>query len=321
MTAKPSYARTAQLPAIHRSEVQVATCDSYSPRMAFMTPEQWRAGGDHFIWRGERIFFRAAGEGETLLLIHGFPTASWDWFALWPELVRRYRVLTLDMIGFGFSAKPRSFEYTIFAQADLFEALLAREHVTSYRMIAHDYGLTVAQELLARQGDAATTARITSACLLNGGLFPETHRALVTQRLLASPLGPAIARLSSYRTFAPTMRKIWGAHPPSEPELRAMWQLVIENDGRAVLAKLIGYIAERKRHRERWVRAIVEATVPIRLINGLLDPISGAHMIARYRELVAKPDVVELADVGHYPQVEAPTAVLAGVLAQPTARA
>ena len=55
--------------------------------MAFMTPEQWRAGGDHFVWRGERIFFRTAGTGEPLVLIHGFPTASWDWYALWPALV------------------------------------------------------------------------------------------------------------------------------------------------------------------------------------------------------------------------------------------
>jgi pimeloyl-ACP methyl ester carboxylesterase len=285
------------------------------PAMAFMTPEQWRAGGDHFLWRGEQIFCRVEGTGEPLLLIHGFPTASWDWFALWPALVERYRVLTLDMIGFGFSAKPRGFPYSIFAQADLFEALLARHHVTSYRLLAHDYGLTVTQELLARQGDAATTARITAACLLNGGLFPATHRALVTQRLLASPLGPVVARASTYRTFAATMRRIWGAHPPSDAELRAMWQLVTENGGLGVLAKLIGYMAERKRHRERWVRALVESPLPIRLVDGLADPISGAHMVARYRELVPHPDVVELPGVGHYPQVEAPEAVLAAALA------
>ena len=140
--------------------------------MILVSPDDWRARGDTFEWRGHRIFFRAEGTGEPILLIHGFPTASWDWSPIWPRLLERYRLLTLDMIGFGFSAKPRSFPYSIFAQADLFNELLARERVTSYRLVAHDYGLTVAQELLARQPEDPASPRITSVCLLNGGLFP-----------------------------------------------------------------------------------------------------------------------------------------------------
>lgn len=281
-----------------------------------VSPERWRNTGTTFEWRGHPIFHRVEGEGAPLLLIHGFPTASWDWAPLWPRLVERHRVLTLDMIGFGFSAKPRRFDYTIAAQADLFEALLARERVSSYRILAHDYGDTVAQELLARQRDGTAMARIEAVCLLNGGLFPETHRALVTQRLLASPLGPLVARLSTYRTFAASMRRVWGSTPVSDLELRAMWNLVIERDGLALLPQLIGYMKERREHRERWVGALIHATVPIRLIDGLADPISGAHMVARYRQLIPRPDVIELAGVGHYPQLEAPDAVLDGFLAQ-----
>jgi pimeloyl-ACP methyl ester carboxylesterase len=281
-----------------------------------VSPERWRSAGTTFAWRGHEIFHRVEGDGAPLLLIHGFPTASWDWAPLWPRLVERHRVLTLDMIGFGFSAKPRRFAYSIAAQADLYEALLAREGVTAYRILAHDYGDTVAQELLARQRGGAAAARIEKVCLLNGGLFPETHRALVTQRLLASPLGPLVARFSTYRTFAASMRRIWGSHPVSDLELRAMWTLVIERDGLAVLPQLIGYMRERREHRERWVGALVHATAPVRLIDGLADPISGAHMVARYRQLIPRPDVIELAGVGHYPQLEAPEAVLDGFLGQ-----
>ncbi|MEO8702932.1 MAG: alpha/beta hydrolase [Kofleriaceae bacterium] len=273
-----------------------------------VTPDDWRARGDFFDWNGHRIFFRVEGTGEPLLLVHGFPTASWDWWAVWPALVAKFRLLALDGIGFGFSAKPRDFTYTIAKQADLYEALLAREGVTSYRLLAHDYGLTVAQELLARGSG------ITRACLLNGGLFPETHRPVLTQKLLASPLGPLVARLSSYRTFAKTMRRIWGHQPLADAEARAMWQLVTTNNGMAVMPKLIGYMEERRRNRARWVGAIVDAKVPIRVIDGLVDPVSGANMVARYRELVAKPDVVELPTVGHYPQVEAPDAVVKAAL-------
>jgi pimeloyl-ACP methyl ester carboxylesterase len=93
-----------------------------------------------------------------------------------------------------------------------------------------------------------------------------------------------------------------------------MWRLVCANDGRDVLPQLIGYMAERRLHRERWVGAITRPAMPVRLINGSADPVSGAHMVARYRELVPHPDVVALPGVGHYPQVEAPDAVLAAAL-------
>jgi len=282
--------------------------------MTVVSPDDWRARGGTFEWRGEQIFFRVDGAGDPVLLIHGFPTASWDWWPIWPRLVERYRVLTLDMIGFGFSAKPRDFPYSIFAQADLFGALLARERVDSYRLVAHDYGLTVAQELLARQPQEAAAPRIRSVCLLNGGLFPEAHHPLLTQKLLATPLGPLLARLGGYRAFRRSMRRIWGTHPVSDDELRAMWRLITEHDGPAVLPKLISYMAERRAHRERWVGALIAATAPIRLIDGLVDPISGAHMVARYRELVPRPDVVELPGVGHYPQLEAPAAVADAIL-------
>jgi pimeloyl-ACP methyl ester carboxylesterase len=280
---------------------------------ALPTPAEWRARGDVFRWRGESIFCRSEGSGAPLLLIHGFPTASWDWCALWPALVARYRVLTLDLIGFGFSAKPRAFPYSTAAQADLCEAFLARENVASYRLLAHDYGLTVTQELLARQ-EARGSPRIEAACLLNGGLFPETHRPLPLQRLLASPLGPLLARLTTYRSFSASLRRIWGRHPPEEAELRAMWELVTQEDGRRVMPALIGYMAERRRFRERWVGALQQTKAPLRLVCGLDDPVSGAHMVARYRELVPRPDVVELPGVGHYPQLEAPSAVTAAVL-------
>jgi pimeloyl-ACP methyl ester carboxylesterase len=280
-----------------------------APVATMISVEAWKRAGGFFDWRGHRIFFRTAGSGEPLLLVHGFPTASWDYVRVWDRLATRYRVLTLDMLGFGFSAKPRRFPYSILAQADLFQAFLVREGVTSYHVLAHDYGDTVAQELLARDG------RIASACLLNGGLFPEMHRPLAAQRLLASPLGPLFAPFGTYRMFVASMRKIWGDAPVGDAELRSMWQLIAEHDGQAVLPQLLGYMRERRVHRTRWVDALAGARVPIRFVNGLRDPISGAHMVARYRELVPRPDVVELPTVGHYPQVEAPDAVADAALA------
>jgi pimeloyl-ACP methyl ester carboxylesterase len=277
------------------------------------TLDSWRAGGGWFDWRGHRIFTRIEGAGDPLLVIHGFPTASWDWHRVWPALTSRFRVIAPDLIGFGLSAKPQSFDYNVLAYADLCAALLAREGVTRVKVLAHDLGDTVAQELLARHAGGALGARIERLCLLNGGLFPETHRPRPVQRLLATPLGPLVARRITFDSFADNFRRIC-ARPLDDDELRTLWQLVAEGDGLRVMPALIGYIAERRRHRARWVGALVDSDVPIRLVCGLEDPVSGAHMVARYRELIGDADIVELDAVGHYPQLEAPERVLPAVL-------
>ncbi|MEV0296396.1 alpha/beta hydrolase [Nocardia sp. NPDC050710] len=283
----------------------------------------WRATGRRFTHRGHQIFWQDGGaraDGDTLLCIHGFPTASWDWHAIWPGLCARFaRVLAPDMVGFGWSAKPRHYDYTIADQADLHEQLLREQGIARFHILAHDYGDTVAQELLARAAERARAGDeslvIESVCLLNGGLFPEAHRARLIQRLLAGPLGPLLGVLGTERTFSHSLAAVFG--PDTKPDAEArrqFWILWCSKHGKRNGHKLIRYMAERRKHRERWVGALREATVPVRFIDGLLDPVSGAHMVRRYRELIPEPDVVELPKVGHYPQLEAPEATLAAFL-------
>lgn len=280
--------------------------------------QSWKAGGTAMDHRGHPIFTRCEGPATApaLLLIHGFPTASWDWEGLWPRLAERWRVLALDMIGFGFSAKPRGYRYSIADQADLNEAFLREQGISEYHVLAHDYGDTVAQELLARQSEPGERPRIASVAFLNGGLFPETHRPLLTQKLLLSPIGPLVASMMGKGAFARAMRAIFGADTqPDDVLLDAFWQLIEFNDGRRAFPSLIRYMEERRQHRERWVGALANTTVPLKLIDGAADPISGEHMAQRYRELVPRPDITILAGVGHYPQCEAPSQVLGAYLA------
>lgn len=280
----------------------------------------WRQTGKVTTYRGRSIFYQTGGAGAALLCVHGFPTASWDWHAMWPELTARFRVIAPDMIGFGYSDKPVDHDYSILDQATLHEELLRTLGVRRVHVLAHDYGDTVAQELLARHEERARrgddSLSIASICFLNGGLFPETHRPRLVQRLLAGPAGPLLSRLLGERSFGASLKAIFGKDtPPSDATLEAFWSLFSHNNGQRVLPKLIGYMAERRRYRERWVGALQFSTVPLRLINGSLDPISGAHMAARYRELVPDADVVALPAVGHYPQVEDPASVTRAFLA------
>lgn len=277
-----------------------------------MNVSAWHNAGSTFSFHGHRIFFRdSGGERPVLLLIHGFPTASWDWHTVWDALSQHFRLLAPDMLGFGFSDKPRGHDYRIHEQADLHLALLEHLNVDQCHTLAHDYGVSVMQEILARHKAKETRPQFLSACFLNGGLFPVTHKPRLIQKLLLSPIGPLLSKLSSKRQFTRSFSQVFGPQTqPSNAELDAFWDLIQYNNGMANAHRLIRYMEDRITHQARWEDAIKHPGIPTRLINGPEDPISGRHLAEYYSKQVPKADVVLLEGIGHYPQVEDPEGVL-----------
>ncbi|MCB1138560.1 MAG: alpha/beta hydrolase [Leptospiraceae bacterium] len=297
-----------------------------------MSPESWKARGREFIYREDRqIFYVDEGEGTALVFIHGFPTSSYDWSYIWNGFTD-YRKIAPDLIGYGYSDKPKDYHYSISDQANLIEGLLESLGIREYHILAHDYGDTVAQELLARQwnrmhrpepggkSSIQTTgswpgvdpqSRIRSVCFLNGGLFPEVHRPRFIQKLLIGPLGFLITRLINQSKFEKSFAEVFGQDTkPTAEELQNFWDIIRHKDGLKIYHRLIRYMTERKRFRRRWVEPLLESDIPIRIINGPDDPVSGRHMAERYRELVSEADIVYLENIGHYPQTEDPDGVL-----------
>lgn len=268
---------------------------------------------------GRNLAYWTQNEGDEqrpwLLLIHGYPTSSWDWSFVWNDLAAHFRLAAVDMLGFGLSEKPRDIDYSIFAQADIEEALLEQLGVSEAHILAHDYGDTVAQELLARHIEGSLSFSIKSVIFLNGGLFPEQHRARPIQKLGLTPLGFVLGLLMSRNRLRKAFDEIFGQKTKaSDSEIDAHWALIAEGGGARVLHKLLNYIRERRANRERWVGALQKATVPLRLIDGGADPVSGAHLYHHYKELVPNADAILLEEIGHYPQTEAPEEVLRAVL-------
>ena len=274
--------------------------------------DDWIAGGELSTFDHHQIFHRQDGpvDGRPILLLHGFPTSSHDWAAVVPALTGAgYRVTTLDFLGFGASDKPRRHAYSVREQADIVERLYEHLGVESTAMVAHDYGVSVAQELLARD-----SKRFTAMTWLNGGIYPDLHRPIAIQKLLHHRrIGPVLGRLSSERTFRLAMRKIMGRSPADE-DLHTMWRSVSSNGGTRVQTALLTYIDERKARADRWTRALENYPGPTTFIWGPDDPISGGHVLPRISERLPDARVVVLDGVGHYPQVEAPDAVAAALL-------
>ncbi|WP_371195855.1 alpha/beta fold hydrolase [Glaciecola sp. SC05] len=251
----------------------------------------------------------SANTKEVIVFLHGFPSASWDWHFQWQILKENYRCIAFDMLGFGLSDKPRPHQYSVLEQADIALYLCQKLGVRKAHIVAHDYGVSVAQELLARQHQRIPSVDISSICFLNGGLFAETHRPLFTQKLLHSIFGPIMVRLMTKVTLKQSFIKIFGKQsPPAPHEIDTLWRLLKFKEGNLVLPSLLDYLDERVLYRDRWVKSMQSTKVPLAFVNGVQDPISGNHMLNRFKELL--PDsAVQALEVGHYPQLEAKQAV------------
>jgi pimeloyl-ACP methyl ester carboxylesterase len=268
---------------------------------------QWRDGGRWVATPVGRVFVRSApGDGPTILLLHGYPSSSFDYRQVVPHLAGRAWV-TLDFLGFGLSDKPRPHRYSLLEQADIAQTVVAESTSDPVVLIAHDMGTSVCTELLARDLDGRLPFELQRAVLTNGSVI--LHRASLrpAQKLLRSPLGPILARLSNGSSFLRAFGRLFSTtHPLSEEEGEAQWALWSHNDGHRIAHLLISYLDERVRYASRWHGAVRDWPKPLSFLWALDDPVATTNVLDGLRELRPAADVVELPGVGHYPQVEVP---------------
>ena len=295
------------------------------------TWDEWRARAQRIESGGLGLAIYDLGDGAappgapTLTFCHGFPSASLDIAEVAGLLAGhgpRPRVLALDLPGFGASDKPgpaSGHTYTIHAAADAVEALWAATGTASTVVAAHDYSVSVAQELLARgaEGSLAAPTEITAVVWMNGGLYPDLHRPTPGQQLLLDPdHGRELAAAVDEAAFVEGVRATWGDRRPFDPAaIGEMFRSMDERGGVALMHDLLHYVADRRAHAVRWASALERAEVPMTFVWGLLDPVSGGHVVPRLVDLVPQGRIVALDDVGHWPLLEAPDVVAAEIAA------
>jgi pimeloyl-ACP methyl ester carboxylesterase len=251
--------------------------------------------------------------------LHGFPSCSLDMMPVVDRLGDDVRPLAVDFPGFGASDKPSGHPYSIAAAADAVEAMWEEFHVTGTTVLwAHDYGASVCQELIARHLENSLVVGITAVVWHNGGIYPDLHRPTAGQTLLLDPEhGADFAATIDEEAFASAIRQTWGTRRPmGDDELHQMWCSMVQDGGTRIANQLLHYIEDRRRHEARWRTALEDSGLPMWFVWGDLDPVSGAHMIERVEERRwVDTEILRLADVGHWPTLEAPDEVAGAVIA------
>ena len=279
--------------------------------------QAWRDRGSEEEFRDRRIHvYEQDVEGPLLLLLHGFPSSSYDWRLLLEREADR-AVLAPDFLGFGLSEKPRDHSYTLHWQADMVEEMVRRRDWTrEVFFVAHDMGTSVANELMARDIDGSLEMDLAGGLLLNGSMIQDAASPTLGQRILRSAVGPLFSRLSSERFFRQQFGSIFSpGHPLTADEAEDQWELICAGGGRTLNHKTIAYMEERFKHADRWHGALHDWRKPLSLAWGMIDPVATEAVLDAVIALRPSVPVTRFEDLGHYPQIEDPGRVAAALQA------
>jgi pimeloyl-ACP methyl ester carboxylesterase len=278
--------------------------------------QRWREQGATEEVLGRKLFVRrrGGGDGVLLLFLHGFPSSSYDWRALFALRPPGEATLAFDFLGFGLSEKPRDHTYTLAWQADAAEELVRRSGAGRVFVVGHDMGTSVATELMAREVRGELGFEMSGALLSNGSMLLHLAKPTPGQKLLRSRLGPLFARLTNERGFRAQFARIFAPeHPLSKAEAADQWSLLTHGGGQRIAHKTIHYMDERERFTERWHGALRDWPKPLTLAWGLHDPVARVAVLDGLRALRPGVEAIELPDAGHYPQIEQPELISAAL--------
>jgi pimeloyl-ACP methyl ester carboxylesterase len=284
----------------------------------------WEARGQYVTVGGRRLWVldapaARASDRDPLLVLHGFPSCSFDWRHVLDALRDQRRVVCVDFLGFGLSDKP-DLRYSLRMQADLVEGVARQLDLTSVALLTHDMGDSVGGELLARSLDGALAFDVTRRVLTNGSIYIDMAHLTNGQQLLLSlddaRLDDALADLINGDGFRAGLAGTFSpAIDVDAEELDAQWELAARNDGHRLLPRTIRYIEDRRKEERRYTGAIEAHPSPLGVVWGADDPIAIVAMTDTLHD--ARPDapITILDGVGHYPMIEAPKHFADAVLA------
>jgi pimeloyl-ACP methyl ester carboxylesterase len=251
---------------------------------------EWHSGGTELRWRSTTaanngrevaVFSRRCGTPgkPALVLVHGFPTSSIDFFALAGELGSEFDIYLLDFPGYGLSDKPPApHVYSLYDDARLLVYAITQVwQLTGFRMLTHDRGSSVgmiALEMLAAQDPPAAPVDL---ILTNANIYLRLSNLTVFQTAL---LDPATGRGTAAATTPELLAAGMGAstfiprRTLEDPEIAALAKCFAHNDGIRVLPDTIQYLNERAADETDWLEALSKSHVNTTLVWGIHDNIA-----------------------------------------------
>ena len=275
-----------------------------------MTANQWKQKGEFIKIFDNEVFVIDEGKhnNKTMVILHGYPTSSFDYYKVLDTLTSEYRVIIHDHLGFGFSDKPKNYSYSLIEQADIALQLWKTLGISEFTLLAHDYGTSVATEIIARHNKKQIAVNIEKLILCNGSMHIELSQLRFIQKLLKNKFtGKYVAKLSNEFIFTKNIQNVYfDKQKVTNEELKEMWQQLIYNEGKSVIHRLSNYINERYYFWHRWIGALKSTELETKIVWAKNDPVAVFEIAELLSKEIKNHKLLSLENSGHFPMLESP---------------
>lgn len=251
---------------------------------------------------GQRVYFEDRGEGEAVLLVHGFGASAYSWREVIAELEDDFRVVAVDLYGFGFTERPLELEaYTRYAQGELLVALMDSLGIDRFHLVGHSYGGAVGAALAVRSPERLETLTLLNAA---GPIYTQSRRSPLAS---ITPLTYTFVRAKSLRraNVAHALKRSMANDELVTDDLVAEYQrrLAIEGAARAFRGLTVPM-----RDPQATVE-LAQVTVPTLALWGAEDTLIPVDFAREEASAIASSRFVLIEGAGHVPMEERPVEV------------
>ncbi len=274
-----------------------------------MNIEEWKSKGAFTKVYEHSIFtIHHQTVKPTIAFLHGYPSASYDYYKVLPYLENEFSYVIHDHLGFGLSDKPTNYSYSLLEQAEIAIELWKQLGLKEIHLVSHDYGTTVANEIIVRKLQGFEPVKIKSVTFCNGSMHIELAHLKLVQKILKHPyFGKYIVALMNKRMFIKTMQDIWfDKNLCDVDEMNELWNLLMMNAGKDVLHKISQYNNERVKYWHRWIPALTLLDIPTHILWAQQDPIAVKAIAEQLHKEIPNSVYTKIDNCGHYPMLEKP---------------
>ena len=230
-----------------------------------------RAAGRPFTAAGLTGFVREAGDGETVLCMHGVPTSSFLYRKVLDELAARdLRGVAFDLPGLGLADRPENFDYTWTGLGGYCTTAIDALELERFHLVVHDLGGPVGFELAAAAPD-----RVKSLTVLNTLVDVDTFKRPWSMEPFARRgIGEVYLRALSKPAFRLLMGLQGVADRSAVPnaELDAYVDLLKREDGGRAFLKIMRGFERTAVKRDLYRAVLASDRYPVQVIWGTRDP-------------------------------------------------
>lgn len=250
--------------------------------------KEWQASGEYVTWTSTleenegygklNIFTIQKGnpENPAILIIHGYPTMSFDFYDVVNLLCDDYYVCAIDTPGYGLSDKPKgNYTYSIEDDAKLVDYYITDIlKLKEFTLLTHDKGNSVGLSLLSLYKDQDFYT-INHHIITNGNIYlPLANLTRYQKLLLDKTFGPLATKYVNGALLANGLNKQTHAIPEKEKKVNAVASIIDYQDGGEVQHATIQYLNQRMQNEEMWLNNLKNSDIPTTLFWGTEDAIA-----------------------------------------------